>query len=97
MQEYRSLRKRIESTLLDYYAHISIMFSCCGGGKEDSVHDASSNKAKTAQPRGPPYGGGGNHDPFTSLHVIMFHSYIVIRISYMCISMLVISLAKKME
>nr|GEW01298.1 probable protein kinase At2g41970 [Tanacetum cinerariifolium] len=36
------------------------MFSCCGGGKEDSVHDASSNKAKTAQPRGPPYGGGGS-------------------------------------
>ncbi|GJU71796.1 hypothetical protein Tco_1263201 [Tanacetum coccineum] len=35
------------------------MFSCCEGGKEDFVHDASSNKANTAQPQRPPYGGGG--------------------------------------
>nr|GEX61957.1 hypothetical protein [Tanacetum cinerariifolium] len=50
-------RKRTESTLLDFYAHISIMFSCCEGGKEDFVHDASSNKASTTQSQRPPYGG----------------------------------------
>lgn len=50
--------------MLEYYAHIFIMFSCCGGGKEDSVHDTASNKAKTAPPRGgPPYGGPGGNIP----------------------------------
>ncbi|XP_071740856.1 probable protein kinase At2g41970 [Rutidosis leptorrhynchoides] len=33
------------------------MFSCCGGAKEDSVHDSNSSKAKTAPPRGAAYGG----------------------------------------
>ncbi|KAI3733051.1 hypothetical protein L1987_64267 [Smallanthus sonchifolius] len=35
------------------------MFSCCGGGKEDSIDDTPSSKAKTAPPRGPPNVGGG--------------------------------------
>ncbi|KAJ0743106.1 putative protein kinase RLK-Pelle-RLCK-VIII family [Helianthus annuus] len=35
------------------------MFSCCGDGKEDSTQDTNASKAKTAQPKGPTYGGGG--------------------------------------